>query len=410
MSKKKKKPSRTTTALVYPGASGWRVRLPSGQMQTVQALDEAAAALPSGAQVHLALPCTSALLERMTLPSVDRDELNGMVQLQLEKTLPYPVEEASSDFDVIHQADSESTLLSVVAQHSQLDRLCEPLRSKDIVPEKVTVYAQHVAATCPLDETVLCLWPEDGQLVLAVCENGKLGYAQTLPHTDPATVAAELPSLLLRADMEGVPTDFARVRIEQGCGGLRDHLADQLDRPVEVFSFDDSLPEPPTNLVPAPWLEEMRRMQSSGQVKGRLQIVAMLYLIAVAAGCLYLAWLKKQVQALDAQVAATMPLVEFQRTRQEKWQSLTPAIEPGRYAVEVLDLLFKNLPSPELKFTLFDFGPKSFKIECEAPNANMWTEFTEKLRKEPGLSAFKIDSPPPQILNDGRVKFNVFGR
>ncbi len=405
-----KKNVRQSRALVFPGATGWRVRLPSGQMQSVQALDDAAAALPAGAQVHLALPCTSALFERMTLPSIDRDELSGMVQLQLEKTLPYSVDEVSSDFDVIHQADSESTLLSVVANHSQLDRLCEPLRSKAIFPEKVTVYAQHVAATCPLDETVLCLWPEDDQLVVAVCEHGKLGYAQTLPHTDPATVSAQLPALLLRAEMEGVPTDFARVRIEQACGGLRDELASQLGRPVDVFSFEDVLPEPRTNLVPAPWLEEVRRLQSSGQTRGRLQVAAMLYLIGIALACLYLAWLKRQVQTLDGQIAQTQPLVEFQQSRQAKWQDLAPAIEPGRSAVEVLNLLFANLPSKEVKFTLFEFGPKNFKIECEAPSANLWTEFTDKLRKEPGLSFTKIDSPPPQILNDGRVKFTVFGR
>ena len=387
------------------------MRLPTGQTQSVQALEDAAAALPSGTQVHLALPCSSALLERMTLPSVDRDELNGMVQLQLEKTLPYPVEEASSDFDVISQADSESTLLSVVANHSQLDRLCEPLRIKALVPEKVTVYAQHVAATCPLDETVLCLWPEDGQLVVAVCERGKLGYAQTLPHTDPSSVMAELPAVLLRADMEGVPTEFARARIEQGCGGLRDHLAALLEKPVDVFSFDDSLPEPTTNLVPAPWLEERRRNQSSGQMKGRLQIMAMLYLVVVAAACLYLAWMKRQVQTLDAEIAQTQPLVEYQQAIQQRWETLIPAIEPGRSAVEVLNLLFTNLPqSKDLKFTLFEFGPKNFKIECEAPNAQLWTEFTEKLRKEAGLSIFKLETPAPAFLNDGRVKFTIYGK
>jgi len=406
----KKNGRHSSAALVFPGASGWRVRLPSGQMQSVQALDEAAAALPSGAQVHLALPCNNALLERMTLPSIDRDELSGMVMLQLEKTLPYPVEEVSSDFDVIRQADSESTLISVVANHAQLDRLCEPLRSKAIVPQKVTLYAQHVAATCPLDETVLCLWPEDGSLVVAVCEHGKLGYAQTLAHADPATVGAELPPLLLRAEMEGVPTDFSRVRIEQGCGGLRDQLAAQLGKPVDVFSFDEPLPEPKTNLVPAPWLDEMRRLQSSGKTRGRLQLAAMVYLIVIAAGCLYLAWLKSKVRTLDAQIAVTQPLVEFQTSRQAKWQDLAPAIDPARSAVEVLNLLFTALPSPELKFTSFEFGPKTFKIECEAPSANLWTEFTDKLRKEPGLGIYKIESPPPQILNDGRVKFTVFGR
>lgn len=405
-----KKPGRSSTALVFPAASGWRVRTPTGQMHSVQALDEAAAALPAGAQVHLALPCTNALLERMTLPSIDREELSGMVLLQLEKTLPYPVEEVSSDFDVIRQADSESTLLSFVANHSELDRLCEPLRNKALVPQKVTIYAQHVAATCPIDETVLCIWPEDNQLVVAVCEHGKLGYAQTLSHTDPATVTTELPAVLLRADMEGVPTDFTRVRIEQGCGGLRDQVAGLLGKPVDVFSFEETLPEPKTNLVPAPWIEERRRLQSSGQLKGRLQVVAMIYLVAVAVACLYLAWIKRKVQTLDMQIAATQPLVEFQTSRQAKWQDLAPALDPGRSAVEVLNLLFTNLPSNEVKFTLFEFGPKSFKIECEAPSANMWTEFTDKLRKEAGLGVYKIESPPPQILNDGRVKFTIFGR
>jgi hypothetical protein len=379
-------------------------------MQSIGALEEAAAALPSGALLHLALPCSSALFERMTLPSIDQQELGGMVLLQLEKTLPYPVEEASTDFDVIKQEESESTLLSVTANHAQLDRLCEPLKSKSIVPQKVTVYAQSVAATCPLDETVLCLWPEDGQLVVAVCEHGKLGYAETLPHTDPVEVSTELPGLLLRADMAGVPTTFARVRIEQGCGGLRDVLAAQLELPVDVFSFDEPLPEPKGNLVPSPWLEEMRQLQSSGQVKGRLQIIAMLYLVLVAVACLYLAWLKRQAQTLDAQIAQTQPLVEFQQDQQNKWQELAPAIDPGRSAVEIMNLLFGNLPSKDVKFTLFEFGPKNFKIECEAPSANLWTDFTDKLRKEPGLSFYKIESPPPQILNDGKVKFTVFGR
>ncbi|MEQ1862740.1 MAG: hypothetical protein ABMA13_22700 [Chthoniobacteraceae bacterium] len=404
-----KKNGRHSAALVFPGATGWRLRLPTGQTQSVAGLADAAAALPSGALVHLALPCTSALLERMTLPSIDRDELSGMVLLQLEKTLPYPVEDVSSDFVVITQAESESTLLSVSANHAQLDRLCEPLKNKSIVPEKVTVYAQHVAATCPADETVLCLWPEDEQLVVAVCERGKLGYAQTIPQTDPAAVTSALPALLLRAEMEGVPTEFARVRIEQGCGGLRDQLAALMHVPVDVFSFDESLPEPRTNLVPAPWLEEMRRLNSTDRSRGRLQLFAMLYLLVVAAVCLYLVWLKRQVQQLDVQLAQTQPLVEFQQSRQAKWQDLAPAIDPSRSAVEVLNLLTANLPSKEVKFTLFEFGPKSFKIEGEAPNANLWTEFTEKLRKEPGMTVYKLDMPQPQFINTG-VKFTVFGR
>jgi hypothetical protein len=407
----KKKPRVSTTTLVFPGPSGWRVRLPSGQTQTVAALDAAAAALPPGGTVHLALPCHAALLERMTLPSTDREELSGMVQLQLEKTLPYPVEEVSTSFDVLSQAENESTLLSVAANHSQLDLMCEPLRSKAFVPQKVTLYAQHVAASCPADETVLCLWPEDESIVVAMCENGKLGYAQTLPTAEPAVIAGELPSLLLRAEMEGVPTDFARIRIEQGCGGLRDMLADHFGKPVEIFSFDAPLPEPPANLAPASWALETRRLENADQTKSRLQLVAMAYLILIAAAFVYLAVLKKRVQNLDGKIATTQPLVEFQQSRQAKWDTLAPAIQPDRYPLEILRQVFENRPSKDVSFTAFDMQtPRQFRIDLEAPNLSLWTDFTDALRKHPKLSKFKLETPQPKILPDGRVQFTITGK
>lgn len=405
------KKTGTSAALVFPGASGWRVRLPTGQTTSVEALEQAVATLPAGASVHLALPCNAAVLERMTLPSTNRDELSGMITLQLEKTLPYGLDEVSTDFDVIKQDENESTLISVAANHAQLDQLCEPLRNKAFVPEKVTLYAQHVAASCPQDETVLCIWPEDGQTIMAVCERGKLGYAQILPTTDPAEVTSELSGVLLRAEMEGVPTDFTRVRIEQGSGGLRDHVTELFGKPVEIFSFDTPLPEPSTNLVPSTWLAEMRRLENTGRLKSRLQIAAIAYLLLIAGAFLYLAFLKSRVQKFDKQIAETRPLVEFQTSRQAKWQDLSPAIDPSRYLIEVLDVLFKNRPSSEVKFTSFEYDPKGFKLEVEAKDAGKWTEFTDAIRKDPALASFKIETPAPKFLpNNTAVQFTVFGK
>ncbi|HEX8310402.1 MAG TPA: hypothetical protein VF614_03725, partial [Chthoniobacteraceae bacterium] len=74
-----KKPS-AETALLTPDAGGWRVRMSGGPSQAMRTLGEAAQAIPAGNRIHLALPCHAALLERLTLPSTDRDELAGMVQ------------------------------------------------------------------------------------------------------------------------------------------------------------------------------------------------------------------------------------------------------------------------------------------------------------------------------------------
>jgi hypothetical protein len=94
-------------AILAPEADGWRINFPGGATQSAKTLGEAAAAVPPGAAIHLALPAHAALLERLTLPSTNREELAGMVQLQLEKTLPYPMEDVTSDFDVIKRIDAD---------------------------------------------------------------------------------------------------------------------------------------------------------------------------------------------------------------------------------------------------------------------------------------------------------------
>src|SRR5687767_1145910 len=107
------KKSGASSALLTPDINGWRVRLDSGEAQSAKSLDEAVAAIPATSRIHLALPCHAALLERMKLPATTREELEGMIQLQLEKTLPYPIEEVTSEFEVISQDENESTLLSI---------------------------------------------------------------------------------------------------------------------------------------------------------------------------------------------------------------------------------------------------------------------------------------------------------
>ena len=404
------KTSEATAALLTPDAHGWRVRLPGGQHQSAKTLGEAAALVLPSQAIHLALPCHVALIERLKFPSTDRAELAGMLQLQLEKTLPYPFEDVSSDFDVISQAENESTLVSVATNNAQLDRLCEPLRSRAQLPQKVTVYAMHVAASCAPDRTTLCVWPEDGQLVVAICEGGKLGYAQTLPGMDAATVLAELPAFLLSAEMESVPTQFAGIRVEQGCAGLRDELANYFAKPVEIISFDAPLPEPATNLVPPAWVEETRRHQRSGALKQRLQAAAAVYLVLIAAACLYLAWMKSKERALDRQIAEKEPLVATTEKQQARWQALAPVIDPTRYTIEIMNLLFANRPSGDVKFTLLETGISQWRVEIEAPSTSDAVDFIEKLKKEPGLAAFKIDAPQAPNILPNSAHFVIFGK
>jgi hypothetical protein len=403
------KKNGVSTALLTPDANGWRVCLPDGASQTVKTLTEAAAAAPAGASIHLALPAHATLLERLTLPSTNREELAGMVQLQLEKTLPYPIEEVTSDFDVIRQGENESTLISVAAHTPQLDQLCAPLRSTARLPRRVTLFAAHVAASCPPDQTVLCLWQEEQQLVVAICENGKVSTAQTFPGTDADTLLGELPAMLLRAELEGVPVDFDSIRIEHGCGQLRPALAEYFGKPVELVSFNTGLPTPEGNLLPAAWQAEQTRLESSGRLKQQLQVVAFIYLLLVAGAFVYLAWMKTRVRKIDVEIAATTPQVELVRAQQARWSALRPAIDPDRFPIEILRICQEARPSSEVKFNVFDYAPTKFTVVGEAPNAVVAIEYGDKLRAAKELADFTLKTPAPVSLKDDRWKFTFSG-
>jgi hypothetical protein len=150
-----------------------------------------------------------------------------MLQLQLEKTLPYPLEDVSHGFEILSQGENESTVITFAASRAQLDTLCAPMREKGRVPGRITLQALRVAASCPDTGTILALWPEQGQTACAIVSDGKLAWAQPIPGLGPDAVLGELPGLLLSAELPGVPADFSEIRISEEAGDLADGLVQQ---------------------------------------------------------------------------------------------------------------------------------------------------------------------------------------
>lgn len=404
------KKSAAAPALLTPDAIAWRLLRAGVPPQKFATLAEAAAAVPAGTHLHLALPCQAVLLERMTLPATDRAELTGMVQLQLEKSLPFAIEDVATDFLIVETGGTESTLVSAVAQHVQLDALCAPLRARGRPPEKITPFAMHIAAACPADETVLAVYPEQGQLVVAICEKGRLAWTQVIPALDADTLRDALPQLLLSAEMEGVPAVFARVRLAEECAPLAEPLREFLQIPVETVSFDGDLPEPAINLVPPSWQADVERGARAASWRNRLIGGAVLWLLAIAGAFAYLAWLKGQAGLVAAQYRATQPALQAMQSRQARWKTFEPAIAPERSVVEVLFQVSKNLPNSEIRITEFDLAAAQWRVVGEAPTASLAIDYVAKLRAEKGLEAFTIEAKPPQLLPNEHAQFTIYGK
>jgi hypothetical protein len=396
--------------LITPANDGWRISGGSAEARAVKTLQEAATATAGNGDLQLALPCNAALMERLTLPSTDADELHGMVRLQLEKTLPFPLEEVTTGYEVISQAGNESTLLAIAVNNKQLDALCEPLRQQSRLPGRITVFAMHAAMTCPPDKVVLLVYREEGKIVLAICENARLGYAQTFDASDADALVNELPQMLLSAELAGASTNFAEVRLERSCARLLGALVKFFDLPVSLVALDEVASQPQCNLLPASWRSETKRVESAAKLKSWLVLSGLMYFAVVGCALAYLLLLRIQVNRLDRKIAADQPQIEFVKAREARWKALAPGIDPARYPVEVLFQIYKSLPDEGVRITQFDQSLTQFMVEGEAPTANLAIQFGEQLKKNPELGSYKFEMGPPTILPNDHAQFRFFGK
>ena len=397
--------------LISPAHDGWRISGGSvDDVRAVKTLQEAAAATAGNGDLQLALPCNAALMERLTLPSTDADELNGMVRLQLEKTLPFPLEEVTTGYEVISQGGKESTLLAVAVNNKQLEALCEPLRQQSRLPGRITVFAMHAAMTCPPDKVVLLVYKEEGKLVLAICENARLSFAQTFDSADADVLANEMPQMLLSAELAGSSTNFSEVRLEKSCARLLAALVKFFDLPVCLVEIDDLASQPRCNLLPESWKSETKRVESAAKLKSWLVLSGFIYFAAAGCALAFLLLLRIQVNRLERKIAADQPQIEFVKAREARWKALAPGIDPARYPVEVLFQIYKSLPDDGVRITQFDQSLTQFMIEGEAPTANLAIQFGEQLKKNPGLSSYRFEMGPPTILPNDHAQFRFFGK
>lgn len=396
-------------ASLTPAADGWSLRRGTAPPQVFTTLAEAAAALPAALPVHLALPCEALVIEGLTLPATERDELDGMVRLQLEKNLPYSLDEVSGDFVIAESSEKESSVISFVAPHSPLDSLCEPLRHFGRLPEKVTPYVLHVAAACPSDESVFAVYPEQGRTVLAICARSRLAWAHVFEGTDVARLAAELPQALLAATMEGVPTKCSRVLLADEARALTPVIQSVFALPIAALPVPVPTLDLSINLVPDFWRSAAQQQQRARRTRGQLQFAAVLYLLLAAGAVTYFILLQRQAKELGAKFAAVRPQLELVQTRQARSNTLAPAIEPGRFTVELLYLLQRALPAAEVRITEFDQQPAEWRVTGEAPNAGLAIDYVNRLKADPELAGYQINSSPPQLLPNESARFSIFG-
>jgi hypothetical protein len=410
-----KKRLASTSAQLFPDANGWVVRAGEQRVRAAS-VAEVVAMLPKNLRLEVWLPTRLLVSERLTLPPAPRDELVAMAQIQLEKLLPYSADEFVFDLEEVDQNDEGARVLALAVPFPALAQWAAPVREAQAGPAAVGVFAMQLARGLTSPGTSLVLWGEEGGVFVLLCEGGRLLWLDSLslpavlPASEREAAVAELLRILLGAELAGASNG----RIERAHCGLSEWEA-ALTTALPGVPVKGGEPvaagETAGSWMPVQWTAETTKQQRKEAWKDRLQLGALVYMGLLAAGFGWLALQKARLSKLDREIQELQPRVEVSKSRQVRWKALEAAVDPSRYLIEILHQVSKGIEASDIRITEFRMNDREFSFQAEAATYAQATEYVARLKRDSGLSAFKLDSPNPKILaNNERAQFQVTGK
>ena len=399
---------------IIPTSHGWNFVRSSAQngswsVRKLQTLEEAVPLLSADDEFVLGLPVSSVMAQRFRLPSVDPAEFPDMIRLQIEKSLPFPPDEVTSDFELIEQSENESVVSTIAISNDRLAELASPLLDRGYIPRQVTVYAAQRASTYAPKGNALLIYPEGEMLVYAMTENGKLSLARAIERNGDQ-LEIELPQLRLSAELQGIDASSPNVLLDETCYELRDAVQGILASPTEIVGIE--LPPAPVklNLLPESW--RRRRLQLVRQVEWRKRLlwIGGAYVGVIVLLFAYLGLVRFQVGRSNRRITQDAPETEFVRATEARWQALAPAIDLHYSPVEILQHLFESLPSADVRITTYNQSARQISVDGEANTAALAYEFIDKIKKNPDLRTFQFDMAAPRILPNNHAQFRLEGK
>ncbi len=90
-------------------------------------------------RIVLGLPSDQVLLRILDLPATDWSELHGMVELQVDKFSPFPVEKVAIAFEILQQTGSTSRVLIAAVRLELMEQLGTAFRAAGLRPLRMDV-------------------------------------------------------------------------------------------------------------------------------------------------------------------------------------------------------------------------------------------------------------------------------
>jgi hypothetical protein len=370
------------------------------------------------------LPADQVFLRVVHLPKSSAEELPPMLELQLEKLSPLPVNQIVWSFELLPSAaaDSQSVLL-VIAARAGVEEFLGTLEQERYLADRLELPLLHQLVArppeedgtwlylSPLDTKTICLaaWWYGGRLMdvnLAQVPTDDTGPAMLTAHVTKVAWGGEIEGWLTTRPVWNLVADETTTEVWEAAlrpwagDALRLHRAPTLEGLATLSAARSASDAAPVNLLPAEFSTRYRQQFIDQLWMRGLGAIMVLYLVGVLA---YFGWLQvqdyrkrglqREVTQLSGAYTNALRLKERVKVFQEQANLKSAALDCLRVTSELLPA--------DLSLTQFNFkGGKDLYLQGTVTSENQIkvTEFNTELRKaavnnEPLFAKEKVQPP-----------------
>jgi Tfp pilus assembly PilM family ATPase len=385
-------------------------------------------------RVAIAIPSGQALLRVVELPTKDRNEIDGMVNLQVDKFSPFPADSTVLSFEVLHETGSTASVLIACIHRKLVEGIGEIMTKARIFPGRVDLellckwrLVTDSGKESPEGRRITILRDEDA-CDLVVTNNGVPVMFRSLGRTadlTPETLCEEIDYTLTTLEADFDITDVDSIVLWHSGEepvDLTAAIGARLAMPVETRSLDTLPPlaeglalrsidagVAKLNLALPEWSLNRKQIQIRRNLLRAS--VAVLALWSACVGGLF-AWDRLQARHLVNQKAH---LAEVESMAEPVYGMRRMLLTTEQYtnrahsALECLREVTVRMPSQSevefLRLFTYENAKGRVVVQGEGSDRNAILNFGNSLRESPLFVTVEVDGP--REIQAGRYGFTV---
>jgi general secretion pathway protein L len=200
-----------------------------------------------------ALEGTEVSIREVSIPKGAMKRIHEVLPFELESQIPFDIDEAIIDHQIIEESSTEVRLLAVAAQHETIAKHLEALQRFNVQPRELTAGPVSLSSLTWLNPALETPGPNwildirDRSTDICVLSEGRCQLARTLSLGMDAVVSGRLPQL--EAEIRRTMTGY---RLKGGHAPAACYLAGASANDAQARSWLGSLFEAPCHEIPLP--------------------------------------------------------------------------------------------------------------------------------------------------------------